>query len=171
MQQKAGSVHIRPIQQQDNAPLARIIRAALEEFGANKPGTVYFDPTTDALYELFRTPRSCYFVAADANGLLGGGGIFPTEGLPADTCELVKMYLRPEARGLGLGRALILKSLEAAQTAGFSKVYLETMPELQKAMAVYEHLGFAYLDGPMGNSGHFGCGRWMLKDLTEASAV
>ena len=36
--------------------LAQIIRTSLAEFGANKPGTVYFDPTTDALYELFQTP-------------------------------------------------------------------------------------------------------------------
>lgn len=48
-------ITIRPIEPQDNAALAEIIRAALTEFGANKPGTVYFDPTTDALFELFRT--------------------------------------------------------------------------------------------------------------------
>jgi putative acetyltransferase len=158
-------VTIRPIAPSDNEPLARIIRAALEEFGAAKPGTVYFDPTTDALYELFRTPRSHYFVAEGKDGLLGGGGIFPTGGLSGDTCELVKMYLRPEARGLGLGRTLIEKSLKAAQEAGFKKVYLETMPELKNALVAYEKLGFKYLDGPMGDSGHFGCGLWMLKEL------
>lgn len=158
-------VNIRPIQPEDNIPLARIIRAALEEFGANKPGTVYFDPTTDALYELFQTPCSRYFIAEDENGLLGGGGIFPTEGLPGDTCELVKMYLKPEARGLGLGRTLIEQSLEAARAEGFGKVYLETMPELKNALVAYERLGFQYLQGPMGNSGHFGCGLWMLKEL------
>lgn len=156
---------IRNIQPADNAPLAAIIRAALKEFGANKPGTVYFDPTTDALFELFQTPRSRYFVAELNGALVGGGGIFPTEGLPADTCELVKMYLSPGARGLGLGRTLIERSLEAAAETGFAKVYLETMPELKNALVAYEKLGFKYLDGPMGNSGHFGCGLWMLKEL------
>jgi putative acetyltransferase len=165
MRDRDFEVAIRPIAPSDNEPLARIIRAALEEFGAAKPGTVYFDPTTDALYQLFRTPRSCYFVAENKDGLLGGGGIFPTVGLPSDTCELVKMYLRPEARGLGLGRTLIEKSLEAAQETGFKKVYLETMPELKAALVAYEKLGFKYLDGPMGDSGHFGCGLWMLKEL------
>jgi len=49
--------------------------------------------------------------------------------------------------------------------AGYQHVYLETMPELQRAMPVYEKFGFRYLDGPMGNTGHFGCPIWMLKDL------
>lgn len=159
------ALSIRNIQPEDNVPLAQIIRSALEEFGANKPGTVYFDPTTDELFQLFQTPRSRYFVAENGLQLLGGGGIFPTDGLPSDTCELVKMYLRPGARGLGLGRMLIEKSLEAASEEGFSKVYLETMPELKNALVAYEKLGFEYLDGPMGNSGHFGCGLWMVKEL------
>ncbi len=45
---------IRPIQQNDNPHIAKIIRATLEEFDANKPGTVYYDATTDHLYELFQ---------------------------------------------------------------------------------------------------------------------
>ena len=89
---------IRSIQTQDNAALAHIVRAALVEFDAAKPGTVYFDPTTDHLFELFRQPGSLYFVAEEDGTVLGGAGLFPSEGLPADTCELVKMYLRPEAR-------------------------------------------------------------------------
>lgn len=165
MTTKHQQVTIRPIQPSDNEALARIIRNALEEFGANKPGTVYFDPSTDSLFELFQQPRSRYYVAENETGLLGGGGIYPTEGLPPDTCELVKMYLRPEARGLGLGRLLIEKSLEAAKEEGFAQVYLETMPELKNALVAYEKLGFRYLDGPMGNSGHFGCGLWMLKSV------
>jgi putative acetyltransferase len=49
---------IRPIEAKDNAPIAAIIRATLKEFGANNPGTVYFDPTTDHLFELFQSPQS-----------------------------------------------------------------------------------------------------------------
>jgi putative acetyltransferase len=161
------SITIRPVVPEDNAPLAVVVKETLAEFGANHPGTVYFDPTTDALYELFRTPRSAYFVAEKDGRLLGGGGIFPTEGLPADTCELVKMYLVPEARGIGLGKAIILECFRAARREGFSRIYLETMPELQQALKVYEKFGFRYLSGPMGNSGHFGCELWMIKDLDD----
>jgi putative acetyltransferase len=160
-------ITIRPIQPGHNAALAAIIRSALEEFGAARPGTVYYDPTTDALYQLFQTPGSCYFVA-EANGtLLGGAGIFPTEGLPPGVCELVKMYLAPAARGQGLGKTLIDRCLTAARQLGYTQVYLETMPELEKAMQVYEKFGFRYLDGPLGQSGHFGCGKWMLLGLDD----
>lgn len=159
-------VTIRPIEPTDNRELANIIRTALAEFGANKPGTVYFDPTTDNLYELFRQEGSAYFVAvSDSGALLGGCGIFPTEGLPAGCCELVKMYLSKAARGQGLGRQLIDIALEKARSLGYRQVYLETMPELRQAVSVYEKFGFDYLPGPLGNSGHFGCDVWMLRDL------
>ena len=160
-----SSLSIRTIQPADNQPLARIIRSALAEFGANKPGTVYYDPTTDTLYDLFQTPGSIYYVAELDGELIGGAGIYPSAGLPPDTCELVKMYLSPEARGKGTGKTLIDNALQFAREAGYKKVYIETMPELRKAMSVYEKFGFRYLDGPMGQTGHFGCDVWMLLEL------
>jgi putative acetyltransferase len=158
-------LRIRTIQPDDNKALAAIVRNSLSEFGAARPGTVYFDPTTDHLFELFQTAGSFYFTALSADEIAGGAGIFPSPGLPEGTCELVKMYLRPEYRGKGLGRLLIEKCLGSAAEAGYRHVYIETLPELRKAMSVYEKFGFRYLDGPMGNTGHFGCDVWMLKDL------
>ena len=156
---------IRTIQPADNKDIATIIRGALTEFGANKPGTAYYDQATDLMYETFQLPSSRYHVVLMDHELVGGGGIFPTPGLPSDTCELVKMYLAARARGQGLGKLMIEKCLEFAKEAGYRHVYLETMPELQRAMPVYEKFGFRYLNGPMGNTGHFGCPIWMLKDL------
>jgi len=156
---------IRPIQPSDNEILATIIRNTLKEFGANHPGTVYFDDSTDLLYEVFRADRSYYFVAEMDGRIVGGGGIFPTSGLPEDTCELVKMYLLPEARGIGLGRSILEKCLESAREFGFSRIYLETMPELNLALKTYEKMGFTYLCSPLGNSGHFGCDLHMIRDL------
>jgi putative acetyltransferase len=159
-------ISITPIAPAHNKALATIIRAALEEFGANKPGTVYFDDSTDHLFELFSgTPQSFYFVALEGDTVLGGAGIFPTEGLDTSTCELVKMYLTPSARGTGLGKKLIDTCLAKAKTMGYTQVYLETMPELKKAVRVYENFGFTYLQAPMGNTGHNGCDIWMIKTL------
>ena len=137
----------------------------MAEFGANHPNTVYYDPTTDSLFEMFQTHGSKYFLAELDGEMVGGGGIYPTDGLPQDTCELVKMYLLPQARGLGLGRKLIEKCIEAANDLGYKNIYLETMPELKQALYVYEKFGFKFLKGPMGNSGHTGCSMWMLKEL------
>ena len=124
---------IRRIEEKDNHELAFVVRTTLAEFGANKPGTVFFDPTTDELFNLFQKTGSVYYVALKNDKVVGGGGIYPTVGLPTDTCELVKMYLLPEARGIGLGKKLIDKCLAFAKEAGYKNVYLETMPELKNA--------------------------------------
>jgi putative acetyltransferase len=169
MEFQASTIYIRPIQETDNKAIANIIRNSLEEFGAAKPGTVYYDATTDALFQLFQKEGAAYFVAEADGLLLGGGGIYPTEGLPLGTCELVKMYLKKESRGMGLGKRLIDKNLEFAKNAGYTQVYLETMPELKQALHTYAKFGFEYLTQPMGNSGHHGCSLWMLKKLTETA--
>lgn len=160
-----NNVSIRNIQPSDNPFLSKIVKDTLAEFGANHPNTVYYDPTTDTLFEMFQKKGSAYFVAEINNEIVGGGGIYPTDGLPADTCELVKMYLLPPARGSGLGRTLIEKCLTYAKEARYKQVYLESMPELKQALKVYARFGFEYLKGPMGNSGHTGCSLWMLKKV------
>jgi putative acetyltransferase len=149
----------------DNPEIAAVIRNILTEFGANKPGTVYFDPTTDDLNQLFSTENSAYFIAESEGKIVGGAGVYPTPGLPSGCCELVKLYLVPEMRGQGLGLRLMGKCFRKAIELGFRQIYLETMPELRNAIGLYEKAGFTYLTGPMGNSGHFGCDLWMIKEL------
>jgi len=156
---------IREIQPADNERLAVIIRSVLAEFNANKPGTVFFDPTTDDLYALFRAPGSVYFVAEIDGEIVGGAGVYPTDALPAGYCELVKLYLLPQTRGKGIGKALIEKCFEIAAQIGYTGMYLESMPELKTAVGLYERCGFTHLQGPLGNSGHFGCDIWMVKEL------
>ena len=158
----------RTIQAGDNAELALIIRNTLAEFKANKPGTVYYDESTDHLFEVFRSAeRSIYYVALSNEVIIGGAGIYPTDNLPEGTCELVKLYLSPAARGKGIGKLLMEKCLGAAKELGYKKVYLETMPELTIAIPMYEKFGFTYLDAAQGNSGHTGCDVWMIKDLYD----
>ena len=155
---------LRNIELQDNAAIAKIIRSCLKEFGADKPGTVYYEDSTDNLFGLYSVERSVYFIAEIEGNIIGGGGISPTNGLSEDTCELVKMYLLPEARGKGIGAALLNKCLETAKQKGFNKVYLESLPELNRAITVYEKFGFKKLNGPLGNTGHLS-GVWMIKEL------
>lgn len=158
-------ISIRTIEKHDNEALAKVVRDTLAEFGANRPGTVYYDETTDHLFEVFQTPRSIYYVAEYKNEIVGGGGIYPSDGLDQDTCELVKMYLRKKVRGIGLGRHLIENCIDFAMQTGYKQIYIETMPELKQALKTYEKFGFEYIDHPMGNTGHFGCDLWMLKKL------
>ena len=159
------NICIRSIQPSDNTLIADIIRRTLKEFGANKPGTVYFDPTTDHLFELFSAHHSAYFVAEENGRIVGGSGIFPTPGLPANCCELVKLYLLSDMRGRGIGLSLMKTCFSKAREFGFTEMYLETMPELRTAIGLYEKTGFTFLPGPLGQSGHFGCDLWMIKQL------
>jgi putative acetyltransferase len=156
---------IRKIVEEDNSVMAAIIRNSLLEFNAAKSGTVYFDESTDHLSELFKTKRSAYFVIETGGEIAGGGGYFPTKGLPKNNCELVKMYVSKKFRGKGLGKTLLHKCIEEAKKEGYEKMYLESMPELINAISMYSNNGFHYITGPLGNSGHTGCDVWMLKDL------
>jgi putative acetyltransferase len=156
---------IRYIQPGDNARLAYIVRHVLKEFNANKPGTAYFESTTDNIYELFQKPGSAYLVAELNGEIIGGSGIYLTDSLPYGYCELVKLYLLPVARGNGLGKMLIEKCLSLAKEKDFTHIYLESMSELSKAVGLYERLGFKHIDKALGNSSHSACGIWMVKAL------
>jgi putative acetyltransferase len=160
-----NDISIHPIRPEDDEQIAAIIRQVLKEFGADKPGTVFFDPTTDKLSELFSVENAAYFIARSGGKIVGGSGVFPTDGLPHGYCELVKLYLVPEMRGRGLGLRLMEACFQNAIGFGFKQIYLETMPELRTAIGLYEKAGFTFLDGPLGNSGHFGCDLWMTKNL------
>ena len=156
---------IRFIHKKDDAALGQLIKSVLTEFKANKPGTAYYDESTDHLSTIFETPKSAYWVVEGDGHIIGGGGIFPTAGLPVETCELVKLYLYPEARGKGLGKVLMNKCFETALALGYKDIYLESMPELNQAVNMYEKMGFEHRCAAIGNSGHFGCDIWMVKSL------
>jgi putative acetyltransferase len=155
----------RNIRKEDNVRLAAIIRAGIAEFDVPKEGTAYTDPTTDDLFTLFQTPGSAYCVAEEDDLILGGCGVFPTSGLPAGYGELVRFFLAAEARGKGLGRELMERTFETARQSGYTHLYIESFPEMTKAVSMYEKAGFTYLDAPLGNSGHYACNVWMLKTL------
>ena len=158
-------MNYRLIQPTDNVEIARVIRGGLEEFGVNQPGTVYTDPTTDHLYELFRKEGSIYWIAEENAKIIGGCGIFPTEGLPKGYGELVKLYLHKDARGRGIGKELMLKSIKSAKEMGYTHLYLESLPELNQAVELYKKVGFKLLDQRLGASGHFACDLWMTLEI------
>jgi putative acetyltransferase len=159
------AITFRKIEKRDNKELAEVIRTVFREFKIDRPGTVYFDPTTDDLFALFSKQGSEYWIAEDDGVIAGGCGIYPTPGLPEGCAELVKLYLSALHRGKGVGWQLIEKSFESAKRLGYKQLYLESLPELGKAISLYERAGFKNIPAPLGNSGHFGCNIWMLKDL------
>lgn len=85
-------------------------------------------------------------------------GFIAWRALPAatapDACELKRLWIRPIARGLGLGRTLTQAALDRAAKAGYKAVYLDTAPSsMAAAHRIYLALGFApcapYNDNPV----------------------
>lgn len=155
----------RQIEEKDNKDIADLIRTVFREFNIHRPGTVYFDPTTDNLFGLFRTSGSEYLIAEEDGIIIGGCGVYPTPGLPEGCAELVKFYLSSSKRGKGIGWKLLEKSFDYAKKSGYRQLYLESLPELSRAISLYEKAGFRFIEGPLGKSGHFGCNIWMIRDL------
>jgi putative acetyltransferase len=160
-----NKIALRKIEKSDNLTLATMIRKVFEEHDAPQHGTVYSDPTTDDLFSLFREPGSVLWVSVLDGEIVGCCGIFPTPGLPQGYAELVKFYLSADARGKGIGKQLMEKSIESARELGYTHLYLESLPHYARAVGIYEKQGFVTLEQPLGNSGHSTCNIWMYKKL------
>jgi ribosomal protein S18 acetylase RimI-like enzyme len=80
----------------------------------------------------------------------GCGALRP---LSAEICEMKRLYVRPEFRGKGVGRALALVLITAAQGIGYRALRLDTLPEMRDAQKLYQQLGFrdisAYCQNPV----------------------
>ncbi|MBW1297728.1 GNAT family N-acetyltransferase [Aquimarina litoralis] len=160
-----SAIKIRPVALEDNKALATVIREVLIEMGVPKVGTAYEDEELDIMFETYDGERKNYFVVEDNGKIIGGAGIAQLAKESSEICELQKMYFLPEARGKGLGHQMMETCLDFAREQGFSKCYLETMPYMKDARKLYAKVGFTYLDTPMGDTGHYNCQAWMIKDL------
>jgi putative acetyltransferase len=161
----ASAFIIRPIMLQDNAAIAAIIRRVMPEFGADGPGFAIHDAEVDDMAGAYAHAGCAYFVVEREGQVCGGGGIAPLDDPEPGICELRKMYFLPELRGLGAGKALIGQCLDTARALGYRRCYLETLTGMDAAQKLYEAQGFARIPKALGNTGHFGCNRFYLREL------
>jgi putative acetyltransferase len=159
------SIIIREIQKRDNAQIAKVIRQVFIDDDYPKTGTAFADPQLDFMFEAYDKPKSVYYIVEIDSKIVGGAGLNQLENSKGNICELQKMYFLEEARGKGIGYEMIQKCLEKAKEFGYSKCYLETLPEMQNAQRLYKKVGFEYICSPLGTTGHTSCPVWMLKSL------
>lgn len=160
-----SSFTIRPILPADDKRVAEVIREILVEHGVPKVGTAYEDEALNCMHRAYQVPRAQYFVVDTPEGIIGGAGIAQLANFKGNVCELQKMYFLPEARGRGIGSAMMKLCLKTARDFRFDQCYLETMTNMHSAQKLYQLTGFHYIDGPMGNTGHYSCPVHMLLDL------
>ena len=162
-------LEIRVIGPADVSALLTIISDSRAEYGIAEHGVELLEPADHALYETYQRQRSLYFIALLGGELVGGAGVAPLAGADPLTCELQRMYLRPDARGRGIGDALLERCLAAAKQFLYVRCYLETVTQMHTALEFYGRHGFRNLQAPLGRTGHEHNDRWMMRGL-RASA-
>jgi ribosomal protein S18 acetylase RimI-like enzyme len=98
----------------------------------------------------YADPSGCLLLA-EADGK--AAGTVALRDLGDGICEMKRLYVRPAARGLGLGRRLAASVVDEARKRGYRAMRLDTLPQLEAAIGLYASMGFAeignYCDNPI----------------------
>jgi putative acetyltransferase len=133
----------RPARAEDSSAVRAVVAAVLHEYGlefdaANSDADLADIPTH------YASRRGAFqIVESPAGGIVGCGGLYHID---ADTVELRKMYLLPDARGHGIGKKLLTQLLAEARRLGYKRVVLETNSVLKGAIVLYRRFGFVPID-------------------------
>ncbi len=130
---------VRPGTDADAAAAAALVRQVLFEHGLPfEPGGLDADILAPEAH--YAAGGGAFYVATDAGGRIVGTAALQLTG-PASG-EIRKMFLLPEARGNGIGRALLDAVLAAARVRGLQRVTLTTRHRYDRAIRMYERAGF-----------------------------
>jgi carbonic anhydrase len=109
-----------------------------------------FDDELAGLPGAYTRPGGRLVVAKVDGAAVGCVALRPLNG---GACEMKRLYVRPEARGLGVGRALAVAAIDAAREEGYERMRLDTLPQMVEAQPLYASLGFReiepYYDSPV----------------------
>jgi len=100
-----------------------------------------FQQELDSLPGLYAPPGGELLLAKRGDHVLGCIALKPLA--PPRIAEFKRLYVRPQARGLGVGKALVAAAIAAAETLGYGEVKLDTLSHLKEAIALYKGYGFA----------------------------
>ncbi len=162
---------IRPLEMPDVPALLAIIADSRREYGIAERGAELLEPSDRALFANYHRQRTMYFVALLDGEIVGGAGVAPLSAADPLTCELQRMYLRADARGRGIGDALLERCLAAAKQFLYVRCYLETITQMQAAIEFYGRHGFRDLREPVGKSSHPHNDRWMMRPLRASASL
>jgi ribosomal protein S18 acetylase RimI-like enzyme len=118
------------------------IREMLTEYAAWVAvdlGFQQFEREVQGLPGDYQPPSGCLFIARLADQ---PAGMVAMRRRDDERCEMKRLYVRPEARGTGLGRRLAERVIAEARARGYREMLLDTLPVMQDAQRMYLALGF-----------------------------
>jgi len=110
-----------------------------------------FDTELADLPGKYAPPNGRIYIAAVAENIAGCIAVRPMD--EEGICEMKRLFVREEFRGLGIGRLLAERIIADARQIGYRTMRLDTLQRMETARALYTTLGFnvipAYYDNPM----------------------
>ena len=98
-----------------------------------------FEKELESLPGRYAFPDGCLLVADNQDGIVGCVAVRKIEG---GVCEMKRLFIRPEYRGTGIGRELVMEIIRIAIRLGYSRMRLDTTPSMNVATSLYRSLGF-----------------------------
>lgn len=148
----SDSANIRPATSDEDLAA---IRALFEAYAASLPVDLAYQGFAQELAGLpgaYAPPTGALLLARDDDGT-PLGCVALRAMTPPGWSEMKRLYVSPDARGMGLGRSLALAVIDAARDAGYRELRLDTLPSMIDAQALYHRLGFVttapYYDTPV----------------------
>lgn len=101
-----------------------------------------FESELASLPGKYSPPDGALFLAMKGERAMGCGALRRFGPSRNSTCEMKRLFVRPEARGLGVGKQLAMRLVEEGVRLGYSAILLDTLERLKAAIALYESIGF-----------------------------
>ncbi|KQS33517.1 GNAT family N-acetyltransferase [Dyadobacter sp. Leaf189] len=100
-----------------------------------------FDDELTILPQMYGEPTGALFLVEADNQAIGVAGLRRIEN--DHTCEVKRMYIKPEFQGMGIGKALLGALIEKAEVLGYQTIKLDTLgPKMPAAVKLYKSFGF-----------------------------
>ena len=138
---------VRLATENDAADVARLMIAFRNWWERDEPSDAVFEAGVE---RLFADPNTDYLLAGDPAVGVCQLRYRYTVWTGADDCWLEDIYVAPEARGSGVGRALVEAAFERARERGCLRIELDVNEANPAAVALYESLGFENFSDPPG---------------------